>query len=126
MLFITMLGFHVPLRQLVIGIFDHEINGVQPGQRGVDRASQHKCLRFSFSVNTFFTVLIVMIFPFMLSFVIFLMFVIVIFFMTAVPTRRLNMEGNTISSANITVGDAYIAPVSGSGETQSVCSGFKI
>ena len=58
-----------------------------------------------------FAVLLVMVFAFMLSVVIFLMFVIVMSSMTAVPTRRLNMKGNTVSGAEITIRDTDITPV---------------
>jgi anaerobic C4-dicarboxylate transporter len=47
----------------------------------------------------------------MLSLVIFLMSVVVVFSMTAVSSWRLNMKGNTVSAAEITIRDTDITPL---------------
>ena len=108
---VVVANLHVPLRELVISVFEHEVNRIEPAERGVEGSSEHHRFRFSFSVNALFAMLIVVVFAFMLFFVIFLMSVIVIFAMTAVSTRRFNMKGNTVSGAEISIRDTDITPV---------------
>ena len=108
---VVVANLHVPLRELVISVFEHEVNRIEPAERGIEGSSEHHRFRFCFSVNAFFAMLIVVVFAFMLSFVIFLMSVIVMSSMTAMSTGRLNMKGNTVSGAEITIRDTDITPV---------------
>ena len=108
---VVVANLHVPLRELVISVFEHEVNRIEPAERGIEGSSEHHRFRLSFSGNAFLTVLIVMLLSFMLFFVIFLMSVIMIFAMTAVSTRRLNMKGNTVSGAEISIRNTDITPV---------------
>ena len=108
---VVMANLRVPLRELVITVFEHEVNRIEPAERGVEGSSEHHRFRFGFSINAFFAMLIVVVFAFMLFFVIFLMSVIVIFVMTAVSTRRFNMKGNAVGRTEISIRDTDITPV---------------
>ena len=108
---VVVANLHVPLRELVVSVFEHEVNRIEPAERGVEGSSEHHRFRFSFSVNAFFAMLIMVVSAFMLSLLIFIMSVIVMSSMTAVSTGRLNMKGNTVSGAEITIRDTDITPV---------------
>ena len=108
---VVVANLHVPLRELVVSVFEHEVNRIEPAERGVEGSSEHHRFRFSFSVNAFFAMLIMVVSAFMLSLLIFIMSVIVMSSMTAVSTGRLNMKGNTVSGAEIIIRDSDITPV---------------
>ena len=63
---VVVANLHMALRELVISIFEHEVNRIEPAERGVEGSSEHHRFRFSFSVNALFAMLSVVVLAFML------------------------------------------------------------